>query len=1049
MIILYQQVRLIGNMLIKNTLRKIKKSIGRYLSLLLIVLIGVSFYAGIQQSIPQLRNIQNKYYKNTNLTDFKIQSNLGLTDDDIKVLNEIDNIKQSVGTYSKAVLDDDKAIMLHAMEDNINGYRLIEGKVPQSIDECLADDSHYQIGDVIHIDEANNENDIKVKDFKVVGTIESPLYSGNDYGSTTVGDGKLYSYIFIDKDCFDLDVYTEIYLVMDKKENDVAYSSSYKALTDKINKKLEKVQAVQEIKRYDVIYNEASQKIIDGENELNDQISIANEEFSDARKQLDDGRNEIVAGQNELNTQKQQMLQQFKNEQNKLDSSKQQLINAQNELLVKENEANNTFLQLENTKVDLQVQFDDLNHSLEIINQQLENELLPDEQKQQFMIQKEQLEIVINQIEQNISIIDQQVKQGKEELEKAKQQIENGLQAIEQGQKTLNEQKLLANQTINDAQVKLNNGLKDIEAGQLDLENNEIEFNNKINDAKQELQDGKDELAQLEQCKWYVMDRDDFVNGYTLLETQCDKVTIIANIIPVFFIAIVVLMTSNTMARMIVEERGEMGTLSSLGVSSSQIIKNYMLYVLSSTFLGSLFGYIIGTIVIPPIVYLCVPSILPPLEYVFDFWQLVLVIIVSCLVMFMVTYIACKKELRNSPATLLRPVPPKNGKTILLERIKVIWQHLSFSWKITMRNIARYKKRVFITMIASASCTFIVLIGFAIKDSIQDVGVKQFNDIFRYENMIILDNPIYNLENSLKETLNQNIKEPLLVNQSSVTVIEDNHTLSAYLMTPQDVKHFSDYFVLKDEDSGQILSLQQDGVIISKNVADGFSLSVGDYMVLQDENNKEYQLKVSGIAENYVSCYIYISPDLYKEMINEDLSYNTVFGMNKAKQSKISKNILENDEILSIQFSTDLLKKANNGIEGLNNIVVLLVVVASLLDVTVLYNLTSINISERTREISTLKVLGFSDNESNQYIYQETLTVIIIGIAMGLIFTYPLYNMIIDILESEQMMFLRHIQTTSFVYAAAITLFFALVMQVVTYFKLKKIDMIESLKSVE
>lgn len=1042
-------MKLIGNMLIKNTLRKIKKSIGRYLSLLLIVLIGVSFYAGIQQSIPQLRNIQNKYYKNTNLADYKIQSNLGLTDDDIKAFNKTKNVNQAIGTYSKAVLNDDKVIMLHTIEKNINNYQIIKGKVPQNDDECLADDHHYKIGDIIHIDETNNENDVKIKDFKVVGTIESPLYSGNDYGSTTIGDGKLYSFIFINRDCFQYDVYTEIYLSLHKENTDVAYSSSYKSLIDETDQQIENIQSVQEKNRYESIYNEAYQKIIDGENELNDQIDKAYQEFAKAGKQLTDGKNEIITGQSELNSQKQKMLQQFQNEQNKLDNNYQQLIVAQNEYKAKENEANTVFLQLENTKNDLQLQLDDVNDSLEIINQQLENEFLPEEQKQQLLIKKEELEIAVNQLAQNITIIEQQFNQGKEELEKGKQLIKEGLQAIEQGQILLNEQKKIANQKISAAQIELNSSLKLIEDGQRNLENNKIEFNNKINDAKKELQDGRDELAKIEQCEWYVMTRDDFVNGYTILETQCDKVTIIAHIIPVFFIAIVVLMTSNTMARMIVEERGEMGTLSSLGVSPSKIIKNYMLYVLSSTFIGSLLGYMIGTIVIPPIVYLCIPSILPPLEYVFDFGQLILVIAVSCLVMFLVTLIACKKELKNSPASLLRPLPPKNGKTILLERIKWLWSHLSFSWKITMRNIARYKKRVFITMIASASCTFIVLIGFAIKDSIQDVGIKQFHDIFKYENMIVLENPIYDLENNLKQVITDNVKDPLLVNQSSVTVVEDNHTLSAYLMTPQNAKHFNDYFVMRDVDNGRRISLQQEGVIVSKNVADGFSLSIGDNITLCDENNKEYKLKVSGIAENYVSCYIYISPDLYKRKINDDLSYNTVFGKNKMKQSEISKNVLENDKIMAIQFSTDLLKKANNGIEGLNNIVILLVVVASLLDVTVLYNLTSINISERTREISTLKVLGFSDNESNQYIYRETLTVIVIGIDLGLLLTYPLYNMIIDLLESEQMMFLRHIQTMSFVYATCITLFFAIVMQIVTYFKLKTIDMIESLKSVE
>ena len=1036
-------------MLVKNTIRKIKKSLGRYLSLLLIVLIGVSFYAGIQQSIPQLRNVQNKYYKQTNLADYKIQSQLGLVDDDITALNQINQVKQAVGTYSKAVLNNDKAIMVHSIEKEVNGYRLLEGREPENKNECLADVQHYQVGDEIVVSETNQENDLNVNKFKVVGTIESPLYSGSDYGNVNIGDGVLYSFIFVDKQCFSYNVYTEIYLVLNKNEQQVSYSSSYKSLIQQTNQSIEKIQTKQEKSRYESIYNEANQKIIDSENELNNQIVKANQEFNQAQEQIDKSQIQLQQGQKELNEQKQKALLKIENAKKELNEKKQQLTDAKNSLQLQERNWQEQLPLLLEQKESLQQQKNNLQSNIDILQQQLEDDSIDENQKEQLRLLIEQLQSSILEIQQGIETIDQQVTLAQNQLQEAKRQIEDGLIAINEGEKTLSQQENQTMVQLSQVQKTIDEGWQELKAGQSALDKNKIEFVNKINDAKDKIQDGKNELAKIEKGQWYLFERDDFVNGYSVLETQCDKVSIIAKIIPLFFIAIVVLMTSNTMARMIVEERGEMGTLSSLGISHQQIVKNYMLYVLSSTSLGSIIGYFIGTIVIPPLVYICVPSILPPLEYVFDLGQLILVLIVSCFVMFMVTLVACQKELRQSPATLLRPVPPKNGKTILLERIHFIWKKLSFSWKITMRNIARYKKRVFITMVASASCTFIVLLGFAIKDSIQDVGKKQFQDIFQYENMVILDNPIDCLDNKLKELVDHHIKNPLLVNQSSMTVVDGNHSLSAYVMVPEDIHTFEDYFVLTDISSSKIFSLKDDGVIISRNIAEGFSLDVGDKMTFYDEDNHHYTLSISGVVDNYVSCYIYMSPALYQKTIQDDLTYNTVFGQNKGKPKRISQNLLENDNIISVQFASNLLKKANNGIEGLNNIVVLLVVVASLLDVTVLYNLTSINISERIREISTLKVLGFSDNESNQYIYRETMSVIIVGIMLGLILTKPLFNIIIDLLESEQMMFLRQIQMTSYFYATVITLFFAVVMQFVTYFKLKKIDMIESLKSVE
>lgn len=808
-------------MMLKNTLKKIKKSIGRYLSLLVIILIGVAFYAGIKASIPNIREVQKDYYYDTNLMDIKIVSTYGLTESDLEYLKKIDGIDKVTGSYSKYVFDDEEVIQVHSIEENINTFHFVEGRLPENNHECLADSKNYKVGDTITLTELNGEN-LKIKEFKVVGTIMSPLYTSNDYGSATIGNGKLKSYVFIPKEVFNYDAYTEIYLTIDKDKKDIPYSNSYEEKLDKVIAILEKIKADRE------------------------------------------------------------------------------------ELRLKE----------------------------------LMNIYLP-----------------------NINT----------------------------------------------------------------------------------------ELVNIPEVTWHIQDREQVINSYKVLSNQYEEVEIIADVIPIFFILVVALMTSNTMARMITEERGEMGTFSSLGISNIKIIGNYLIYVLSSTILGVILGFVIGTVFLPQLVYDCFPVSMPQMKYSFDTTMFILVLITSSIVMALVTIFACLKELRQMPAYLLRPVAPKQGKVILLEKIHCLWNKLSFSWKITLRNISRYKKRVIMTLVGTAGCTFLILIGFAIRDSVNGIGGKQYTELFKYDNLIILQKEINKDDKSLNDKLEKLVEDEVLLKQSSYKVVnKEKRFLDTYLVIPEEENaYFDEYFVLRDYNTYKSLELNDEGVIITPRIKDVFDIEIGEEITLEDLEQNQVQVKVIGIAENYVSNYIYMTENLYRKTFNKEVTYNTIVSKNVLEENKLAKELLKIDEIINVNFSTDLLEKANNGISGLNNIVILLVIISSLLAFTVLYNLTSINISERTREIATLKVLGFKDSETNEYIYRETIITVILGIIIGLLITPTLHHYIINLLEADNMIFLREIKKESYIYASLLTFSFAIIMQIVTYFKLKKVNMIESLKSVE
>ena len=802
-------------MLLKNSLKKIKKSFGRYLSLVLIILLGVGFYTGIIVSIPNIRDIQMEYYNDKNAMDIKILSTLGFNDSDISLIKDTKDVAVAVGTYSVDTLVNDEVVRVHALEKDINNVLLIDGTLPTKKNECVADDAFYKVGDKIKIRDDYATN-LDVLEYEVVGTVYSPLYTGNEYGSSDIGNGKLKSFIYVDNDNFNYEYYTEVFVSVNVSE-DIPYSSDYDEKVDEVIESLEKVKK------------------------------------------------------------------------ERLDIRKDEIVNSSYGMITKES---------------------------------------------------------------------------------------------------------------------------------------------------------------LSSHDWFIMDRDEAMASYSILGSQYTQVTTIANIIPIFFIIIVALMTSNTMARMITEERGEMGTFLSLGFSNKKVTATYLMYVLSATLMGAILGYFIGTITLPQLVYNCFPIYFPDIKYRFDLGLLLVSILVSCILMISVTVYSCHKELKNKPAYLLRPVAPKSGKKILLERCNFIWSRLSFSMKITMRNISRYKNRVLITLIGTSGCTFLIMLGFALRDSISMVGTKQYSDLIKYDNLIILNKEITKMTDELNLEFSNLISDELLLKQSSYKAISNKDNLDVYVVVPEDEELFSKYFILKEEDNEKKLSLD-DGVIVTPKIAERFNVKIGEVLTIESSDKTKYKFKINGITENYVSNYIYMTKEKYKEIFREDVTYNVVVSKNIEDSDRIARKLLDSGKILSINFSKDLLRTANEMVNGLNEVVVLLVLISCMLAFTVLYNLTSINISERTREIATLKVLGFRDLESNEYIYRETFITVIVGIILGLIITPPLHGIVMDFLEVDTLVFLKTIKIESYLYAAVLTFIFAIIMQWVTFIKMKKINMIESLKSVE
>lgn len=1062
-------------LLYKNTLLKIRKSFGRYLSLLIIIMVGVGFYAGIQATAPDITMVADGYYKDYRLMDFKIVSSMGLTDDDVDALKQLEGVIVVVPSYSLDVQSRGKAIRIHAIEDNVNIIKLLEGNMPLSDTECLADSRTYNIGDIIELT-SDVEDKIKNTVFTVVGLVDSVLYLHDDYGSTNVGNGQLSSFIFINKTGFLFDVYTEIYLTIDTY-GAIAYSDEYITNATKFNDQLVNIKPIRENARFDEIYTKAMAIIEENEAKLNNEKATAEKEFSDAKKKLD-------SSAKELNDGKTAGLKEFEAAKTTLDENAQKLQDAKNEIAENEAILKDT-IKTQNAEFELARQqiakaWEEINFALmetgltvdevditiyelelAILNMQIQLESLSPGSSEYAalyatIVEYSKLLDGLKQIQTSMDVLTEQEKQLNDgiaafnaKIAEAMQEIEDAKKAVDDNEQILNEgyKNYYTNLALFNTEIAM--GEKKLNEGYLEYYKNLESFRAKISDAEREIKNAKTELSDIEHPHWYIFDRNNIV-GYDTLGSGIQVVAIVATVFPIFFILISMLMTSNSMTRMITEERGELGTLTSLGYSDRAILFTYLLYVLSASGIGAVIGFFVGCRVFPPLIYANFTFLLPSLVLEYNLVTFGIIFLITFALMSFVTIVACNRELKQKPASLMRPLPPKHGQQIFLEKILFIWKRLSFTWKVTIRNMFRYKKRAFMTIVGVAGCASLLLIAFGIHDGMSGIAQRQYGDILRYDNMIILKDETLTIKGELKMLLdNQQITNPLLIRQSAYTCENNKQTLDAFLIVPQNNELFEQHFNLKSTIDKKDILLDNNDVVITHRIAVVYNLQKGDILTIKDTDNNLYTLPISDIAENYASNYIYLNSFTYEKTFEKPIAFNTIVSNHNTDNTDLATMLIDSGLVVNVLLANDLSEKTLNNAASLTGVIILIVIVASILTIVVLYNLTAINISERTREIATLKVLGFRDSETNAYIYREAFILTLISIGIGMIIGVVLHRLVVDIIEINALSLYKNINWTSYAIACIITLIFSIVMQIITYFQLKKINMIESLKSVE
>ena len=1097
----------------KDFYMEIKRSPGRFFSILFIVALGVAFLSGIRASEPDMRITGDSYFDDSELMDIKALSTYGVTGEDVEAIEALDVVEQAEGAYSADFLynlkEEQHVIHVMGLQKEMNQVTVTKGRLPKKTGECMADDeSGYKIGDKIHLSSGTDDpvsETLKTDTLEIVGLGNSPCYLSYGRGNATIGSGSVDAFLVVPEETFDMEAYSEVYVKVAGAEELLSFTEAYE---DKVEDALDEVEILAKdrgVIRKQEIVDEANEELAEAKEDLEEgkakakkELADAREEIEDAEKKLSDGKAEIADGKAKLSEAKKLL----KSKQKELDRAKKEYKSGKKELKkgkkeykkgVKEYEKSAPAAKKEITggrqqaeALKAQIAEDEKNYdNLQAQIEKLKAILVtqPDDQPEAVKEQIEKLEGQAAGLMQKITAEKQAYSSAKSELDKAQKALDDGKSELDKAKKQLKtaEKKLAkASKQIKSGQSQIDQGWKELEKqeeklkeGEEEIASNEI----KLKDAKKEYEEGKKEaeeeirdgekkildaeedIAEIKDPKWYVYDRNTLVE-YTGFGENAERLGAIGRVFPVLFFLVAALISLTSMTRMVEEQRTSIGTMKALGYSKFAIASKYLGYAFLATIGGSVLGVAIGEKILPYIIiyaYSILYRHLPEIIVPYDWMYAVLASGAAILCTTFATFFACYKELRAQPAVLMRPPTPKNGRRVFMERIGLIWRHLSFTWKSTIRNLMRYKKRFFMTIFGIGGCMALMLVGFGLKDSCYEIAEIQYAEISTYNGSLYLEDDITEDERTaVKERLEgeKDIKRYIDADMQSITLVNGKTQRSAYECVMSDVESIPEYVDFHNRKTKEKYILSDSGVIISEKTAKLLGVAEGDTVDIKDEENGNKKIKIDHICENYMGHYIYLTPAYYEKVYGEAPEYNSIFFIVKdaddsEKMEKIGRNMLKEDGVLSVSYTHDIEKQLDDMLRSLNLVIIVLIISAGMLAFVVLYNLNTVNIAERKRELATLKVLGFYNMEVAEYVYRENILLTFIGALVGVGLGKFLHLFIIETVEVDSAMFGRNINMPSYIYSLLFTLAFSLIINGVMYFKLKKIDMVESLKSIE
>lgn len=1164
------------NTMWKTTLREIRQSLGRFLAILAIVALGVGLFAGLKVTKPFMIETMEGYLEEKQFYDFRLLSSYGFEEEDVEYLATQTGVRTVRGSYTYDVLYEYGAtettgvMKVHSLTDGVNGVEVLTGRLPEAADECVVDSRLYgeeAIGETIFLSAENEEDTLEsfaVREFTVVGVGQSSYYIQFERGNTSLGTGKVNGFMYVSSEAFDSEVYTEIFVKLDKDYP--LYGQEYDDYIEQQESIWEEHLQIAAERRFQDILAEANEELEDAREELATEKADAEAELADAKQELDDAAIEIADGKQQLEDGKQEIKDGYaelaEKEQELLDGE-QELVEREKNLLAKEqelqdgiktwNENNNalqsgrgeiekaeqqiaasevTIAQKEAELIASETQLQTQKSQLEVTSALLdagEQELLLQEQalnaqeqaligqfgvvpeeyaatiaegRAQIEVGKEQIASSRSQVAAGLQALEpffQQIEQGKAELEAGKQQIaaanqqiynnnaqlaeaekqlveawkeiesgqaqlEDGKQQIEEakqeiadGKRQIEEAKQeLADAEIElaDSEIELVDGEKEYKDGLQEYEDGVKEFNEEIADAEAEIADAQQDIDELEEPDCYILGRDTNV-GYVCLESDSCIVEDISDVFPVFFFLVAALVCMTTMNRMIEEQRTQIGVLKALGYSDGTIMCKYLFYSGSAVLIGCVSGFMIGTYVFPKVIWYAYGMMYngASMIYYVD-WKLAAISLAVSLICSMgVTWYSCRVELAEVAASLMRPKAPKAGKRIFLERLTVIWKHLKFLQKVSIRNVLRYKRRFFMMVIGISGCTALLVAAFGIKDSVTGVTAMQYQEIQLYDvSVTFTEAPNEEEYEAFQSVTDGRIEDHAMFMEGSLDIQANGYVKSISLVVPENPEQVEKYIDLHTPEGEPIAYPGEKEAVITHKLADNFELQVGDTIELVDEDHNTFTVAISGISQNFVYNYVYLHPDtctnLWKAPAYQTAYLNLLEDGSEDVHS-LSADIMKLDEVANVTINQDVMERFENMMSSMNYIVLLIILCAAALAFIVLYNLTNINITERIREIATIKVLGFYKKETATYVFRENIMLTAIGGLVGLLLGKVFHAFIMSCINIDMIAFDVRVKWISYAYSILLTLLFAWFVNRLMTGKLEKISMTESLKSVD
>lgn len=1037
----------------KSITREILSSKARFASILVIILLGVAFYSGIKSSGPDMNKAVNELYKNQNLMDSKIVSTLGLSDKDLDLLKNNDKILDFYPTHTiDANLENINSVvrfMEYDKNNNINKFIVVDGRLPLNSGEIALDEQalknnkNLKVGDTYTIESYKDTMKyFKKKTFKIVGFVKSPMYMEKESrGTTTVGKGSIDYFAVVNKDDISMDAYTEIYVRFKNVEGLDAYSDEYKETMEINNKYLESLYSDRKIDRVKEIKSTAQEEL----DKIYAEIEENENKLLSAKKEIESGKEKLKKGKNQYEQGLKSYGEEIKSGELSISNGKQELVKAQ-EALDKQKENLNIGKEklkeaktlLDNTKQELLAQGIDPDQDIGDIEDST-GDILP----------------LINQYQQGKKQYEEQLESlnyGETQLQEGQKQLENAKLEIAKGEKELENEKIKGKLELDKAKNQLEVSQQNLDAGEVKIKEN----TKKILDAKEKIKKEQDKIDSIE-GKYYFFNRTDNI-GYSGLKDSINSLDSIASVFPLFFFLIAVLICLTTMTRMVEENRGEIGTLKALGYNNLEISRKFVIYASLASIIGSAIGILIGCNILPQIINTSYRSLynLPSLIIYYYPSYVIQSIVISILCTVGAALYVLRVELKSTPSNLMRAKAPKIGKKILLERITPLWKRLNFNQKVTFRNIFRYKQRMIMTVFGIAGCMAMLVTGYGLQDSNNGMLQKQFNKLWKYEAMVIFND---NSSDKEKKEYNKTLKnlkgyeDNLSIHQETVLFgKKDINKQSATLYVPKDIDKINNFIILNDRKSEKEYKISDNGVIITEKLARLLGVSVGDIITLNNEENNPYKVKVDNICENYFAHYIYMSPSYYEKTFDKNPKYNMEllnFNSKKMDKEEISDKIMNCDNVINITLMSDIKKSTEESSANLDVIMLVIIIASGCLAFVVLYNLNNVNVSERIRELSTIKVLGFYDNEVTMYILRENIILTLLGILVGSFLGKLLHSFILYTSETDNMMMYPNISVKGYLLSALITIFFSMIVMIMMHIKLKKVDMIDALKSNE